>query len=364
MSKLFGFDHYTVYEMDSDGMTQAMNSMLHNVNEEVQQRYLNYSHDPFTVFAKGNLSDYCKSWSGFGRTLSHYTLFKENPDVLKTAKKVFIHPNCSIPRGFIHFKKTLNPWMADAVIIPTMVRRDFAVINIKLQPLTVIFIDEENSIILVYNTLSCNTEFNDNLKDKLPQCMNKQVTVNITYDKKIHPSLSYFGPSIELLDSQQFVIPLINKEYPMNKIVQEDSLLPYNSSEDNKMTIDVYYNIMDMIKSSDQNIQIVGMKALSNMDYYTYSNTIIALLIQTKSSWWRNEKAKNNSSVRFMLRYLNFTKSGNTCFSRISHKDFELMNSLGLVYMDDGTPTLWSKIFLSRVYLDDVNFKYVPKYSD
>lgn len=262
---------------------------------------------------------------------------KENADALKEAKTLYVHPNCEISRALISqkYKKSLNPFLADAVIIPKYQNDALTVDNDTL------FINEKKKMVFIIGDIYIKdnidfikgfkpgTKFRDMAKGTLPtySYRNFGYSVDDLYDS------AYEGmfPCIWFGKQNHYLMEILVGMLPKSKLVYEDTVLKSLSNEYNKPTLESLISIKEMLESTDSDTVGSAIKALSMMDYINYPNSIIITLEHTNNKDWRYNPATNTTAAKYMFkklngrtaRYLHYSKS---CY--ISSEDYDLLSKL------------------------------------
>lgn len=269
----------------------------------------------------------------------------EHPELLDTAKTVYIHPSCGMPRTFAikKYKKVLNPWMADAVVYPDLSK--------KVVPSTskyVTFINEDAKLI-VYSSVytrdwSQSIQFND-LLDRTDigttiSVMTNDTCYHIREVVKNKPSYYTFDYDINDLlaaklvkcdnyyivhNKDQWLTDVLMSNVPKSKIVYENTLMATLNDADNQVTAEVINSVMEMLDSSDAEIVTAGMKALAALDYSHYPNSVRFALWNT--SKWRYNHAYSSTAFKYMYKQLGCKNRNGIYFvdSTISHEDYDVL---------------------------------------
>lgn len=321
----YGFEDYKVITTDQRIYTYSYVSA--NVNDGTNKicffnNILNNKYDSY----------YCDSKT---------PLYDDHKELLKGAKKLYIHPSCSIPRSLVSvkFKKSVNPWLADAVILPKYNRHSVYSKD------AAIFINDNAKVVVCADVW--NAEYEDFFK-QLPKGATIGDTAKSTpecygcnLEDILGAEFTYFGEII-IVDSKSFIPDILSNSIPLSKTVCEDSLQSALSSEDNKITLDTLVSIKEMLDSSDNDTFSVALKTLATLDYTHYSNSVKYILKNLYTYQWYNSAA-NSTSVKFMMKQL----SGGTNKRRwpgnysdtIYPQDLELLKELIGHYNPDSPDT-------------------------
>lgn len=275
-----------------------------------------------------------------GTVMFKDSLCCDHKELVNTAKKVYVHPSCTISRTMVFdkYKKSLSPWLSDAVVIPTP-RKD--VLSYRTQ---VFFINEEvKAIIRIKVSDNPDAEYRAEtlgdgccLKDLLCMDISERVShwSNITpYDVEYAEKL-FYGGTVYVPNNMSYLVDLFTEVLPKEKIVYEETVQAALGTEDSRVDLTALLSIRDMLNSSDDEIKGAGLKALSTMDYMHCPNSIKQMLRETKISDWRHLSAANSTSVKFMLKQLygpnlyRELRTGGSYDYRIQKEDYDLFIEL------------------------------------
>lgn len=278
------------------------------------------------------------------------TWIPEHPELLDTAKTVYIHPSCEMPRTFAlkKYKKVLNPWAADVVIYPD--------INKRSKPNTqkyAIFINEDAKIIAYSPIYERDWRGSDSFNDLLDVTEAGTSIVSMTVDASYHikevvnnkPSYYKLDYAInEVLaaklvkcdtyyiihDKDKWLMDILMSNVPKSKIVYENTFMNTLNDADNKVTPDVIISIIEMLDSPDEEIVTAGLKALSTLDYSHYPNSVRFALSNVSSYKWRLNKARTSTACKYMLKQLDCWKYRNVYFrdATIAREDYEVLKEI------------------------------------
>ena len=237
-------------------------------------------------------------------TFSPYQEFKEHPEVLAKAKKIYLYPSCTISRALTSskYKKCLNPWLADAVVIPSL--KDVG--SLQTCTIAAFLIESTNQLLLlpVFNTQKENFEFAEGkplqafcAHDINSFCWSRNIP-NVSEAK-----LVYYGEVYCVQPKDSYLVDLLTKNVPLNKLVFEDTVLKQLGNESNKLTCESLLSVRDMLDSTDPDTITAALKSLAMMDYIHYPNSTVFVLANSEHRWIYN-KAVHASAVKFMLSQL------------------------------------------------------------
>ena len=288
-NRLYGFEDCLIYSIDCDYFfdSHASEYWFSTRPETGTQTYI------FNTF--GAVAN------SYGSVVFNSLPYKDHPELLKTAKKVFVHKDCKMPRTLVSekYKKSLSPYTADVVVVP-----EFNTSACKCNNNAVFINEKAGKIGITYFYESEHKDFfsahkGERLGDLLPPYY-------IEYFESIpgilDATLEYVGGVITVHKEGSLLIDILTNTLPKDKTVFEKTLQNSLGTEDNKITFENIISIHEMLKSTDENTQAAGMKALSMMDYMHYPNSVKLMFSQMNNCEWRYNKANSSTSVKFMLK--------------------------------------------------------------
>lgn len=362
MKIVYKFEDYTLYSVYP--------RVLHEVNEKVVPLYsvfdIPYFNERSLYVPIPNTLPY--DLIGPHSTNTQVKCELESPDLLVEKSKLFVHPNCTIPRVKVAQKYTrvIKKEKANFCVIPKYKE------NIKGK-LGAIFINKEKSQVFVFRAHSGyvkNThksfaptacqfkEKGTKLLDIYPELKkinleNKDIIrqdqeYNIdTWNNFLNSTLEFYGAIAEIESTERYIADYIYGE--LHHILLENQILSSIEDEENIFNKEIYNSMMEMLNSKDVNIIGLALKTISEFNYTKYHNSILHLLTEC-SQRWRDNNMKNTVSVKHMLDYLRIRLCNTPIYSeQTTQEDFELM--LEIVESD-------FKDALTKVHLD-----YLGKYS-
>lgn len=288
-NKLYGFEDCLIYDVEKDYIF-SLNPSRYWYNSMPEKGGKTYMLNTFGI-ERNSLGDV--DFSSLP--------YKDHPELLKTAKKVFVHKECKISRTLIaeKYKKSLSPFAADVVVVPEFKNGSCSIIK------RAVFINEKDKVIGMASFYKPEhfEYFNANkgkaLKDLLqPQCV-EWFEAN---PGLLDATLEYVGWILDTNKENSPLVDLLTNALPEDKIVFEKTIQNSLGTEDNKITFENIISIHEMLKSTDENTQAAGMKALSVMDYMHYPNSVKLMFSQMNTWDWRYNKANSSTSVKFMLK--------------------------------------------------------------
>ena len=288
-NKLYGFEDYLIYNIDREYFfdPKASKYWLSTREEKGTTTYL------FNTFGASSNS--------YGDVIFDSLPYKDHPELLATAKKAFVHKECKLSRTLVSekYKKSLSPFTADVVIVPEYNDRACSLANMA------IFINENVGVIgrTPFYTPEHDGFYTANkgktMRELLqPHCIEFFEAIPGILDA----TLEYVGGVLSIYKENTPLLDVLTNVLPKDKIVFEKTMQNSLGSEDNKITFENIISIHEMFKSTDENTQAAGMKALSMMDYMHYPNSVKLMFSQMNNWEWRYNKANSSTSVKFMLK--------------------------------------------------------------
>lgn len=233
----------------------------------------------------------------------------DHKELLSTAKKVYTHPCCKLSRSMMaeKYKRSLNPYLSDAVVIP---KPNYNELNLGEYAL---FINEGSKIIV--KVFLCSEKATAQVeKFEYGAKFGDMVTCQIsnscgTLIKNVQPAMMeaeyfYRGQLLIIPNTHRYVLDLLTNKIPADKTVYESSVQESLGSSDNKITLENLTSIYEMIESSDENTVSAGLKALSMLDWHHYANSVKYILQKSSRYKWVYNKAMSSTSVKFMFKSL------------------------------------------------------------
>lgn len=258
--------------------------------------------------------------------------------------KVYIHPNCSIPRAKVtqKYTKVLRASNADVCVVPKA-DRTFEVNTVALFinkiKGKIYYINPEQTWdkgkYVTWGIEACdNQPLNTAITQINPDLINSYIKehkfyadptlcTNENWEDFLNSTLIYYGPYISVSPKELYVAALLYNK--LHNVVTEDTVLATLGDKENELTEESYDNISQMLRSMDDTVVGLGLKALAELDYKKYRNTVKFLLCNTSSKWTRN-KMKQSTSVKYMLNYLNLWGHTHENYTQdTSIEDFNMM---------------------------------------
>ena len=265
-------------------------------------------------------------------------------ELLDTAKKVFTHPSCKLSRSMMgeKYKKSLNPFLSDAIVIP---KPDYS--NLSLHKYALFINEDAKMLVMVYvDEPKAHTHIKDvcegtKFKDIITCSPDEPYATHKPYNTSdmLDAELFYYGEVLYIPNDQSLIAEVLTHNLPSEKIVFEESVQESLGDETNQLDFDNLCSIKDMLESSDENTVSAGLKSLSMMDWMHYPQSIKFILNNIDNKWnWVYNKACNSTSVKYMIKTITGTVARNRTRwpgdydEEIYKKDFELFKQLKCYY--------------------------------
>lgn len=290
--------------------------------------------------------------------------------------KVYLHPDCTIPRAKVTQKYTrvLKADKADICVVPKLERKS------NTENLAIFLNKEKNKIYVLENALewnkdkyiyctaekcanftlgSCILDINPSLRDTLIEEKKYYGDYNNVFSMDnwkdfLASSLIYYGPVLSLNTKEHWIADILYNK--IHDIITEDKLLATLGDSTNEFTKEAYNNLREMLNSSDSTVVGLGLKAVAEMDYEKYRNTTIHLLATNPR--WKINDMRSSASVKYMLNYLDLWKSSREYYSStITQEDFTLMQEVVKNDFQDKIETI-KKQFNNKFPFAKLNLTY------
>lgn len=329
LSTIYGFESYQIRNVNSQIFIEKgpLNSWNTYIFSRVMWGSVIYLRDNETQIPYlDNLTDY-------------KALYPENKELLNTAQTIYIHPSCKLSRNMVcqKYKKTLNPWLADAVIIP-----EINAYNVQNNDAAIFISEDSRNIFWVYagtyeedvrklfsNEDAIGKPFRDFLK--ITESDVSSIANDLPYKPKdlFDAELIYFGETLSV-PNKSVLNELIQNAIPKSKIIYEDTIMASLGNDENQLSVESLTSIAEMLNSSDGDTIDSALKALSTMDYMHYPNSVILVLRQ---NWYNYNRRKvmNSTAVKYMMNHLGGVKRRYIPSMRdnyITQKDYDVFKDL------------------------------------
>lgn len=315
--KLYGFEDYKLVQISEDYI------------DGIQHAYSPYVYDLTGYYVEYNRRFNIEVDYGYHSKFTELP-YKDNKELLNQDSKVYIHPSCKISRSLVanKFKKVLDPWKADIVVLP---EPDSWNTSIKEYAL---FINENKKLIVALYPYSTSIKENlQSLSEGTP--LSSLLSTPLEYlDNDASDTLFMsYTKLLNISENSKHLFDVFTNQIPINNSVYEESLQEALGDADNKVTLQMLLSIRDMLSSADEDTVGAGLKALATLDYMKYSNSIRYLFHQNTFSRIRYNKAMNSTAVKFMRKqifgdYVNDMVYGGRYDEDIYEDDYNLLTEL------------------------------------
>lgn len=346
MINVYNFLNYTPYMVYS--------KVLHKLEERNIPLFKAFNTNPYytnvtdLIIPIPNTIPYSIKEGYMTTTKLSYSTSDKN--LLVDKSKLFIHPNCTIPRAKVtqKYSRVIKKEKADFCVIPQY-RVDLE--NIQ-GVLGAIFVNEEKQQVFViksarywenhnysiYTTEMCqNAPLGSTILDIIPDLINvtfdginlgkKLFTINQdVWGDFLQSKLVFSGPLVDLTPKEMYVGDLVYNN--LHNILSEEDILESITNMDNVFSLDVYKSMVEMFKSQEPSLIGLALKTIAELDYVKYKNSISSLL-SVYFKYWAGNPMQNTVSVKHMLDYLNIKNAMFRYYSNtIESEDFTLMSMI------------------------------------
>ena len=335
-SYIYGFEDYNIVALSDSYFRNTWSQYLPYGFDNAGGNYIINKDLPYEVDSVPSTYRYYNSVK-FTPELCH-----NHSELLDTAKKVYTHTCCKLSRSMMaeKYKKSLDPFLSDAVVIPNPDLNDFRLwdvalfVNENAKLVGMVILDEDNEdVIKKVKTAEMGTKFSDMMTCSID--MRQQL---YQPSHLLDAELFFVGQVLYIPNNQMWAMDVITGRIPTDKIVFESSVQESLGNETNKLDFDSLTSIYDMLNSSDADNVSAGLKALSMMDWMHYPNSIKFILTQVDNKWnWAWNKAMNATSVKFMFKSIAPNVRARNHYpgrydERIFRQDYELFKQLKMHY--------------------------------
>ena len=300
---IYGFEDYNIVALGDNFFRNIWSQYLPYGFDNYAGSYIINKDLPYEIRAVEDPSNYY-----IKNVVFTPDLCINHPELLDTAKKVYTHPSCCLSRSMMQekYKKSLNPYLSDAVVIPNPDLNYFFLdkvalfVNENAKMIVEVVLDEDNTdVIKKVNEAEMGTPLRSFMTCDIAQHNHP----HYKDEDLINSELMFVGELLSIPNGQSWAMDILTNTIPVDKIVFEKTVQESLGCETNKLDFDSLTSIRDMLNSSDENTVSAGLKALSMMDWMHYPNSIKFILSQVDDKWkWVYNKAMNATSVKFMMK--------------------------------------------------------------
>ena len=358
---IYGFEDYNVVSINANVFKQTWDYFPSYYYDYVAGNYIITQDLPVKVSTE--VSSY------FETVNFTPSLCENHKELLNSAKKVYVHPSCKLSRSMMaeKYKKSLNPFLSDAIIIPKPCYDDFRIEN------CVLFINEQAKILVkvrIYEdddfkeTLLMDFKEGECLKDWMTCGIRRMGRTQYNIEDVLDAGFIYIGQLLFIPNTHSYAMDILTSNLPKDKIVFEESVQDSLGDETNQLTFDSLVSIRDMLDSTDANTVSAGLKALSMMDWMHYPNSVKYIMNQTDKYKWLYNKASNSTSVKYMLSTISNSKARRhwpgSYDNDIYEQDFELFKQLKMHYEKISNDDILTEIKFMNFIRCNAEGKLVP----
>ena len=376
MTSVYKFDNYSTYKISSSVLydTGTVNGSIRELEDHFIPYYRQNHYNVIAVPILKKIDIISnEDCSDTGKIDIKHLL--NTVDSFTFEDKVYLHPNCDIPRAKVTQKYTrvLKPEKADICIVPKLERtintenisifinrntyKLFILVNYRLW---------NDGKIIKHTSDKCSNfplessilDINPYLKNSLikESHYNNYSNLNPTWKDFLESTLLYYGPVVYLNNKETWVADLLYNN--LHDVITEDRILDTLGDSTNKFTKEVYDSFKEMLNSSDNSVIALGLKAIAEMDYKTYHNTVVHLLYSNSKWFHTGVKQNSSSSVKYMLNYLGLWRSVSDRYTKtITQEDFDLMKEVAVSTFKRKVEDL-KKSFKSEFPFTDLELSY------
>ena len=333
-SKIYGYEDYNVHCIGNE-LLRVVTIGSYDLYDYAYQG-VKYVQLPMHLYSENR--------TRHGYVDAFNSMIKENKDSLVEGKKVYVHPDCKLPRTTVYqkYKKCNNPWIADIVVLPEFDTSTFDIIS----PYA-IFTNEDTKDVFgmraEWYDYDKHAYVNDfiSLGDKLGDIAKASKEAFITAQQHCLFSMTslyesvceYLGPMCKVYKDNSALEDVLTANLPLDKVVYEDTIMASLSSQENQISVEALLSIREMLDSTDIDTRASAIKALAQMDYMSYPISVEFVLLM--SSRYLYDNACNSTAAKFMFKTLfggTARRRRRSCATTISQKDFDVF--LPLVKQD------------------------------
>lgn len=328
-----GFEDYKILNLGQSCLESTYGFYIPYSYMYYPQKYVINKNLPFKVYLEQNpIRSYLQD------TKFEHTPYTDHKELLKDGARLYTHSCCRLSRSMMaeKYKKCLNPWEADAIVMP---KPDANTISIRNYAL---FVNELYHVIVMvdlYNDTMISLVSSWPTGKKFSSCVQSQPgndPGNGIKESVMDSELFYVGEMLCVPSASYHMVDVFSGTLPLGKTVYEESVQETLGTEDNKLDFDSLISIKDMLDSSDADTVSAGFKSLSMMDWMHYPNSVKFIIKQTNRGKWYYNKALSSTSVKYMMQQLSGTsvkrRFPGDYNMNIHEQDFELFKKLKMHY--------------------------------
>ena len=234
---------------------------------------------------------------------------------------IYVHPNCTIPRALLNacFKKTLQPLNADYCVIPDNTKDVEAYYMVLFKNENTgkyyFFIDTRNKISSELKGAP--------LKDFSKAVLGSNAMNHITeeFNNAMESKLVFSGEVMAIHDKDYHIWDIACNK--LCNVITERDVFKILETADRDFTLQNIQQFSEMLKSKEPDTVTTALRTMSFMDYDKYKNTVITVLKNSFSNWYRN-KTKYLTSVSYMIKKLQISNGYAHYSNSITPEDYAL----------------------------------------
>lgn len=384
MTSVYKFDNYSTYKISSSVLydTGTVNGPIRKLEDHFIPYYRQKHYNEIAVPILNKIDIILdEDYSYKGKIDIKHLL--NTVDNFTFEDRLYLHPNCSIPRAKVTQKYTrvLKPEKADVCVVPklkgTLYTENISIfINRSKYKLFILtnYSCFDNGKLATYTSDICSKfplessilDINPCLKDSF---IKNKYSGSSPYSQPeewkdfLESTLLYYGPVVYLNNKEAWVADLLYNK--LHDVITEDRILDTLGDSTNKFTKEIYDSFKEMLNSSDDAVIALGLKAIAEMDYKTYHNTVVHLLYSNSKWFYNGIKQNSSSSVKYMLNYLGLWRNVLDKYTKtITQEDFDLMQEVAVSTFKREVEDLKKSFKLDFPFTDlelSYQFKISPK---
>lgn len=344
MITLYKFDLYSLYEATNNSLTCFGGKNLDSYY--YFKRIYQYYRVKELITPLPSHIEIIKNDTGYFGKIKNNTNFRSISE-LTPESKLYIHPDCTIPRAKVtqKYTKVLSPDKADFCVVPAIpnsINTELMAVFVNRKKMKAFFIRPaqyyDKGLIKEQAPIICkNIALGTKVSDINPCLKESSIVERCDYncpelytqenwEDYLESSLVFYGHAAKLSTKEHFMADVMYGT--LTNLITEDDILASLGDESNELNRETYDSIKEMLNSSDKTVIGLGLKTLAELDYKKYHNTAIHLLC-TSNKRWSNNKIRQNTSVKYMLKTLNLWTYVNERYSKeTTQEDFDMLKQV------------------------------------
>jgi hypothetical protein len=372
MITLYKFDLYSLYQAKNDSLTCLGGK---NLDSSYSFMHVYYYREKQLLTPLPSHIEITKDDTGyFGKIKSNISF--RSASELTSESKLYIHPDCTIPRAKVtqKYTKVLSPDKADFCVVPTIpnnINTVLTAVFVNREKMKAFFIKAAPSwergrckhkaptkcenIALGTKVSDINPYLKGSSIEEVSAYSRPDIYTQENWKDFLESSLVFYGHAAELSSKEHFMADIMYGTY--KNLITEDVILASLGDESNELNRETYDSIKEMLNSSDETVIGLGLKTLAELDYKKYYNTAIHLLC-TSNRRWGNNKIRQNTSVKYMLKTLDLWRWINERYSKeTTQEDFDMLKQVLYEDFKDYVED-FKRSFINKYPFANVEFSY------